>query len=77
MNRLLALAHRYCQEFTLLRFSLLKTCCLAFGVMMGMAIPKKWRNHVILLCGVLFTLSYVPLMLGLIKTKLLDEEDVY
>ncbi len=58
----------YCKSFTLLRVALFKICCISLGVLIGMMMPKKWQKTIAIISATLFTVSYIPLMMGLIKT---------
>lgn len=64
----------YCKDFTLLRVVLLKVCCMAIGILAGLMIPTKYQKTVAIISATLFTISYIPLMFGLIQTWVISNE---
>lgn len=75
MVKLLAATDHYFQSMNWQKFSLLKTCCIAFGVMLACFIPEKQKKNYLLGASALFTLTYIPIMLDFLsKVKKIDEE---
>lgn len=68
MQNILDVANNYGKTMTWQRMTLFKTCCIAFGVLVGTWIPKEERKTAISLASVLFFLTYIPLMFGFFQS---------
>lgn len=75
MSNIVQVAEKYCQDFNLQRIALFKTCCIFFGMMMGVLIPEKHRKTWMIVSATLFLASYIPLMIGLVKTFIDHDEN--
>lgn len=77
MFHLCSVTERYCQTFDWKRLSLFKLCCICFGVASGVLVPEKCRKNVFLGSMILFLVTYIPLMVGLVLCCLQKEEELY
>ena len=66
MKELLKYAQKYKERMNLMDFALLKFCLFSAGVMIGVGVPKKCKKRVAIGAGLVFVLTYAPLI-----TKLL------
>lgn len=62
MRRLIAAGNLYLKKMDLTDVALLKICVGALGVIVGLGAAKRHRRSAGLLAGLLFALTYVPLM---------------
>lgn len=62
MRRLFDSADEYLRRSTWRDLAVLKICLLALGTLLGMGVSQKARPRVGLLAGIVFLLTYVPLM---------------
>ena len=60
-------ANRFCQESTWKTIAALKFCLLSLGVIIGMLLPKSWELPVVAVCAAVFVITYIPLMLKLLR----------
>ena len=74
LNKLLNIGNRYAKESTWVDFALLKFCIFPLGVITGTMVPKRKKKKARLASAGLFTVTYVPLMLKLVKIIMTDEE---
>ena len=63
MKKLFEVANRYVQTSDWKTIAVLKFCLIALGVMIGMCIRKEHKKKVFAAAGLIFVLSYIPLML--------------
>lgn len=62
MNKLFESANRYMKESDWKDLSLIKFCLASAGVLIGIAIPARYRKIAGIAAGVIFTATYEPLM---------------
>ena len=74
INKLLNIGNRYAKESTWVDFALLKFCIFPLGVIAGTMVPKRKKKKARLASAGLFAVTYVPLMLKLVKIIMTDEE---
>lgn len=74
MRELLEGADRYCKQSTWKTFAVLKTCVLSLGLMMGMALPKNWKKVATIIAGIVFVVTYVPLMIEFYRAMFAKDE---
>ncbi|POP31351.1 permease of phosphate ABC transporter [Lactonifactor longoviformis] len=67
MKELFACADQYVQESDWKDLALIKFCLCSIGVMIGLAIPKERKKLPLLLAAAVFVVTYIPLMMKLIK----------
>ena len=67
MNRLFAAANQFCRESDWKSIAVLKFCLLSLGVMIGMLLPQSARPVVVGICLVVFVITYIPLMIKLLR----------
>ena len=75
MKKLFDCADRYLLHCTWKDLALLKFCLAAMGVLIGLQIPKKYRLSVSLGAGLVFLVTYVPLMSKFFRIALSGEEE--
>ncbi|MGM9590929.1 MAG: permease of phosphate ABC transporter [Faecousia sp.] len=60
--KLFEIANQYCKESTWKTLAMLKFCLIAMGIAIGMFIPDGARTVVLVICAVVFVVTYIPLM---------------
>lgn len=60
--KLFEIANQYCKESTWKTLAMLKFCLIAMGIAIGMFIPDRARTVVLVICAVVFVVTYIPLM---------------
>lgn len=61
-TKLFKLANRYIQESDWRTLAALKLCLLSIGLIVGMLLPASCRTAVLIVSGVVFVATYIPLM---------------
>ena len=64
---LFELANRYCKESNWKTLFLLKICLFSIGIIVGVLLPDTFEIGVLIIFGILFLITYIPLMLKLYK----------
>lgn len=62
MNKLVAAGKLYLKKMDLFDVALLKLCVGSLGVLVGLAAARKHRKGAGMAAGLIFCLTYVPLM---------------
>ena len=60
--KLFKLANRYIQESNWRTLAALKLCLLSIGLIVGVLLPASCRTAVLIVSGVVFVATYIPLM---------------
>ena len=60
--KLFKLANRYIQESDWRTLAVLKLCLLSIGLIVGVLLPASCRTAVLIVSGVVFVATYIPLM---------------
>lgn len=68
MNFWTQLARDFGRNMTIATLSLFKLCCISLGVLLGMCVPKNWKQYAIPVFSLLFLVTYIPLMIDLYRT---------
>lgn len=67
MKKLFEYANVYAGKSTWKEFALVKFCLCAIGVMIGVSLQEKAKKKALGLAGIVFALTYIPLMRGFFK----------
>lgn len=67
MEKLFECANQYVKESNWKDLALIKFCLCAMGVMIGLSIPREKRKIPFLVAGIVFAVTYVPLMVKFIR----------
>lgn len=62
MKKLFGYADEYIRQSDWKDMALVKFCLMSIGLMIGMFVPKEKRKLVLPIAGLVFLLTYVPLM---------------
>lgn len=62
MKKFFALADQYIQESDWRMLAALKFCLFSMGVLVGSCLTAKAKTPVRILCGLVFWVTYIPLM---------------
>lgn len=62
MKKLFGYADAYIQQSDWKTLAMLKFCLASIGVLIGISLPKKGRKPAMITAGILFAVTYVPLM---------------
>lgn len=62
MKKLFECADLYVKECNWKDLALVKFCLCAIGVMIGLSIPKEKKKYPLLVAGLIFFSTYIPLM---------------
>lgn len=65
--KLFETANRYCRESTWKTLAALKFCLFSLGVIVGVLLPQTWKVPVLIIFGIIFVVTYVPLMAKLFR----------
>ena len=60
-------ANRYCQESTWKTLAALKLCLFSIGIMVGVLLPEACKTPVLAIFGLVFIVTYIPLMRKLFR----------
>lgn len=60
-------ADRYCKTSTWKTLAALKFCLFSIGIMVGVLLPESCKIPVLVLFGIVFLVTYVPLMAKLFR----------
>lgn len=67
MKKLMICAQGYIRQMKLLDMGVLKLCLLALGVLLGISVPKRFKDYIAIAASSLFTGSYVLCMTGFLR----------
>ncbi len=67
MKRLIDYATAYAKECSWKDFALIKFCLCAIGIIIGVLLPKTVMKPALIIAGVVFVITYIPLMVKFIK----------
>lgn len=73
MRKLLEYANEYVKQSDWKTLALLKFCLFSMGLMVGQALPRGAKKPVLIVSSIVFTATYVPLMMKLLR---IAEEDL-
>lgn len=62
MKEVYRYANAYIKECDWKDLSMLKFCLIAMGLLLGLYIPKEKRRPFLVLAGIVFVITYLPLM---------------
>lgn len=67
MKKLFDYANKYASKSTWKEFALVKFCVCAIGVIIGVLLPDSVKKQALIIAGIIFVITYIPLMAGFIK----------
>lgn len=67
MKRWLEAADEYLKKWGVCEVALLKLCVCAAGVLLGLAVPRRHRNKAAIAASIIFSVTYVLVMLPFLK----------
>ncbi len=67
MKKLFDYATAYAKQSTWKDFALIKFCLCAIGIIIGVLLPKTVMKPALIIAGVVFIITYIPLMVKFIK----------
>ncbi|MGM9550656.1 MAG: permease of phosphate ABC transporter [Clostridia bacterium] len=67
MKKLFDYANKYAKKSTWKEFALVKCCVCAIGVIIGVLLPDTVKIQALIIAGIVFVVTYIPLMAGFIK----------
>ena len=59
---LFEVADRYCKESTWKTMAALKFCLFSIGIIVGVLLPETYKTPVLVIFGIVFIVTYIPLM---------------
>ncbi|MBR3168424.1 MAG: hypothetical protein IKF18_07040 [Erysipelotrichaceae bacterium] len=74
MSKLFELGDRYAKQSTWEDFALTKLCLFSMGLAAGMAVSEKYKKFATVAAGAGFAVSYVPLMVRLLRVATGQED---
>ncbi len=74
MKELIGYAEKFKSQMNLADFALVKFCLISIGVLTGLGVPKKHRKHASAIAGVVFVVTYAPLMTKFLRIVLKNSE---
>ena len=60
--KLFEVADRYCKESTWKTMAALKFCLFSIGIIVGVLLPETYKTPVLVIFGIVFIVTYIPLM---------------
>lgn len=67
MKKIFEYANIYAKQSTWKDFALVKFCLCAIGIIIGVLLPESVRVYALVIAGVVFLITYIPLMCGFVK----------
>ncbi len=67
MKRLFDYANAYAKQCSWKDFALIKFCLCAIGIIIGVLLPKTVMKPALIIAGVVFVITYIPLMVKFVK----------
>ncbi len=74
MKKLFDYATEYAKQSTWKDFALIKFCLCAIGIIIGVLLPKTVTKPALIIAGVVFIITYIPLMVKFIKVIVCKKE---
>ena len=74
MKKLFEYANIYAKQSTWKDFALVKFCLCAIGVIIGVLLPESIRTYALIIAGMVFLITYIPLMVDFIKVILRESK---
>ncbi len=65
--KLFEVANKYCKESDWKILAMVKFCLFSMGIMVGVLLPDRFRNVVLIIFVVVFITTYIPLMSKFLK----------
>ena len=65
--KLFDVANKYCKESDWKILAMVKFCLFSMGIIVGVLLPDRFRNVVLIIFGVIFIATYIPLMSNFFK----------
>lgn len=65
--KLFEVANKYCKESDWKILAMVRFCLFSMGIMVGVLLPDRFRNVVLIIFGVVFITTYIPLMSKFLK----------
>ena len=60
--KLFEVADRYCKESTWKTMAAVKLCLFSIGIIVGVLLPETCQPPVLVIFGIVFIITYIPLM---------------
>ena len=60
--KLFEVADRYCKESTWKTMAAVKFCLFSIGIIVGVLLPETCQPPVLVIFGIVFIITYIPLM---------------
>ncbi|MBS6196627.1 MAG: permease of phosphate ABC transporter [Clostridiales bacterium] len=67
MKKVFACADQYLRESDWKDLAMVKFCLCAMGIMIGLCVPKEKKKYPFVAAGIVFVVTYIPLMAKYIK----------
>ncbi len=67
MKKLFDYATAYAKQCSWKDFALIKYCLCAIGIIIGVLLPKTVMKPALIIAGLVFVITYIPLMVRFIK----------
>lgn len=67
MNKLFECANQYVEQCDWKDLAMLKGCLCAIGVLIGISVPREKRKPFLIVAGIVFIATYIPLMTKFVK----------
>ena len=67
MKKLFDYATAYAKQSSWKDFALIKFCLCAIGIIIGVLLPKTVMKPALIIAGMVFVITYIPLMVKFIK----------
>ncbi len=74
MKKLFDYATAYAKQSSWKDFALIKFCLCAIGIIIGVLLPKSVMKPALIIAGVVFIITYIPLMVKFIKIIVCEKE---
>ncbi len=74
MKKLFDYATAYAKQCSWKDFALIKFCLCAIGIIIGVLLPKTVIKPTLIIAGVVFIITYIPIMVKFIKVVVRKKE---
>ena len=75
MKKLIAIGNEYIAQSDWKVIAVLKLCLISMGILIGVQIPRKHKKCVLTICLITFLVTYIPLMIKLLRLFLSALDD--
>ena len=73
--KIIAIGNEYIAQSDWKVLAVLKFCLISIGILIGVQVPRKHKKCVVTICLITFLVTYIPLMIKLLRLSLTALDD--